>query len=67
MPEIFLDLPEVCRLAREGGVMHFTEGREPFDIVAAEEEVDILVGVHAEKLPGDLHGKDLGVGKLRWR
>ena len=45
LPEVFLEHPEVGRLPSEGGAMHFTEGWEPFDIVAAEEEVDVLVGV----------------------
>ena len=34
----------------EGGVMDHAEGGEPLCIVPAEEEVDVLVGVYAEKL-----------------
>ena len=46
--------------------MDHAEGGEPLCIVPAEEEVDVLVGVYAEKLAYDLDGKDLRVGDL-WR
>jgi hypothetical protein len=65
LPEMLLHLPEVCRLAGEGGPMYLLEGRKPFPIVPFEEEVDAFVGVDAEKLPDDLDGEDFGVGELR--
>jgi hypothetical protein len=65
LPEVFLDLPEVCGLPREGGAMHRPEGREPFAVVPSEEEVDALVGVYSKELAYDLYGEDLSVGKLR--
>ena len=56
LPEVFLYLPEVGRLPSEGSAVHLTEGREPLAVVAAEEEVDALVGVHPEELANDLDG-----------
>jgi len=47
-------------------VDYFAEGGEPLGVVAAEEEVDGLVGVYyAEELANDLYGENLRVGKLR--
>ena len=34
--------------------MHLAEGGEPLRVVAAEEEVDVLVGVETEELAYDL-------------
>ncbi len=64
LPKALLDLPEVGRLPGEGGAVDLAEGREPFAVVAAEEEVDALVGVEAEELTDDLHGQHFGVGEL---
>ncbi len=44
--------------------MDLAEGGEPLCVVAAEEEVDALVGVYAEELADDLDGEHLRVGKL---
>jgi len=60
LPEALLDLPEVGGLTGEGGAVDLPEGREPFSVVAAEEEVDALVSVYAEELAYDFR-----VGKLR--
>jgi hypothetical protein len=54
-------------LTGEGGAMHFTEGREPFAVVAAEIAVDSLVGVESEELSDDLNSEDFGVGERRGR
>jgi hypothetical protein len=64
LPELFLELPEVCRLPGEGGPMYLAEGRKPFSVVTAEEALDALVGVELQKLSDDLDGKDLRVGEL---
>src|SRR5918999_3876377 len=44
LPEVFLYLPEVSRLAGEGGTVDLAEGWEPLAVVAPKEEVDVLVG-----------------------
>jgi hypothetical protein len=64
LPEALLDLPEVGRLATEGGPMHLTEGGEPFAVVTAEEEADALVGIEPQELADDLDGKDLCIREL---
>ena len=65
LPEALLELPEVGRLPRESGPpMHLAEGGEPFAVVAAKEEVDVLVGVETKELSDDLDGEDLRVGEL---
>src|SRR5918995_2364848 len=67
LPEHLLYGPEVGRLAAEGGAVDSLEGRKPFAVVSAEEEVDTLVGVYAEELSDDFYGEDLCVGELRSR
>ena len=45
LPDEFLGLPEVCRLAREGGAMHSLEVREEVGVMTPEvgEELCIFV------------------------
>jgi hypothetical protein len=52
-------------LTGEGGAVHLAKGWEPLGVVSAEEEVDSLVGVYAEKLSYDLYGENLRLRKLR--
>jgi hypothetical protein len=65
LPEALFDLPEVGGLPSEGGAVDLVEGWEPLGVVAAEEEVDALVGVDTEELSDDLDGEDLCIGELR--
>jgi hypothetical protein len=60
LPKALLYLPEVSRLPGEGGTVDLAYSREPLAVVAAEEEVDALIGVDAEEL------SNLGAGP-RWR
>jgi hypothetical protein len=65
LPELFLELPQVGCLPREGGAMDLTECREPLCVVPSEVAVECFVGVEPQKLSDDLDGENLGVGKHR--
>jgi hypothetical protein len=67
LPEIFFDLPEVSRLAAEGGAMDLVQGGEPLTVVTPEVTEDRLVGVQAKKLTNDFDGENFGVRKFRQR
>ena len=64
LPEVFLDCPEIGRLPREGGAVHFAECGEPLAVMTPEVTKDRLVGVHAKELSHDLDGEDLCVRKF---
>jgi len=64
LPEALLELPEVGCLPGEDGSMYLAEGRKPFSVVTAEEEVDSLVSVDAEELSNHFDSEDLRVGEL---
>src|SRR5215210_1619635 len=64
LPEVFFDLPEVGRLATEGGTVNLTECWKPLTIVPAEVAVKRFVGVESQELPDNLYSEDFGVGEF---
>jgi hypothetical protein len=72
LPEVFLELPEVGRLASEGGPMDLAEGREPLAVVTPKEEVDGLESVSSPRnspttsMVSTSESENFGAG-LRWR
>ena len=64
LPEVFLDLPEVCCLPSEGGAMDEAQRGKPLCVMPSEVAVDTLVGVQPQELTDDLDGEDLRVGEL---
>jgi hypothetical protein len=63
LPDEFLGLPEVCRLAREGGAMHSPEVREEVGVVTPEVGEELCIFVESQKLTDDLDGEDFGVAE----
>jgi hypothetical protein len=63
LPDEFLGLPEVCRLAREGGAMHSREVREEVGVVTPEVGEELCIFVESQKLTDDLDGEDFGVAE----
>jgi hypothetical protein len=61
LPDEFLGLPEVRRLAREGGAMHSREVREEVGVVTPEVGEELCIFVHPQELTDDLDGEDFGV------
>jgi len=64
LPEALLGLPEVGRLPDEGGPVYLAEDGEPLGVMPAEEEVDVLVGVHPEELSDELNSEHLSIREL---
>jgi len=64
VPDEFLGLPEVCRLAREGGAMHSREVREEVvGVVTPEVGEELCIFVESQELTDDLDGDDFGVAE----